>query len=154
MKSKRFYVEVDGKQIPVTEKVYRAYKRPLWVEHKRSERSRRCIDSRGFRCMEPCSKCLRQRDGSVLSLDRLLDTGFDIQDDTDVEEIVLARLLSKELAKALGELDSLDRRIIKLVMKGETERQIAGRVGLSQKGVNKRKSKIFVFLADRLADFR
>ncbi|GHU62693.1 hypothetical protein AGMMS49983_04610 [Clostridia bacterium] len=33
------YIEIDGEQILVTEEVYRAYKRPLWAEHKRKERA-------------------------------------------------------------------------------------------------------------------
>ncbi|NMB11452.1 MAG: hypothetical protein GX977_04105 [Firmicutes bacterium] len=32
------FIEIGGEQIPVTEEVYLAYKRPLWRERKRKER--------------------------------------------------------------------------------------------------------------------
>ena len=35
-----YYIEIDGQQIPVTEAVYRAYKRPYWKEKKRQQRQR------------------------------------------------------------------------------------------------------------------
>ena len=41
MSNQRF-IEIDGEQVAVTEEVYRAYKRPLWVERKRKERESRC----------------------------------------------------------------------------------------------------------------
>ena len=40
--AKKFYVTVDGLDVEVTEEVYRAYKQPLWSEHKRIERSQKC----------------------------------------------------------------------------------------------------------------
>ena len=38
MDNQQRYIEIEGQQIPVTEEVYRAYKRPAWAEHKRQER--------------------------------------------------------------------------------------------------------------------
>ncbi|WP_218061350.1 hypothetical protein [Paenibacillus polymyxa] len=32
-----WHVIIDGQQIPTSEEVYRAYKRPAWVERKRKE---------------------------------------------------------------------------------------------------------------------
>jgi len=51
------YIEIDGQQIPVSEEVYRAYKRQLWAEHKRKEREKRCRDEKGNRCTRDCSTC-------------------------------------------------------------------------------------------------
>ena len=78
MENKQYYITIDNEQIPVTEEVYRAYKRPEWAEHKRFERSKRCVDSKGRRCTADCSKCPRARTGSVLSLDKLAEDGFDV----------------------------------------------------------------------------
>jgi len=39
---KERYIKINGKEIPVTEEVYRAYKQPAWAEHKRKEREKRC----------------------------------------------------------------------------------------------------------------
>lgn len=35
MENQQRFIEIDGQQVLVTEEVYRAYKRPLWAEHKR-----------------------------------------------------------------------------------------------------------------------
>ena len=32
------FIDTDGEQTPVTKVVYKAYKRPLWAEHKHKER--------------------------------------------------------------------------------------------------------------------
>ena len=59
----------------VSEEVYRAYKRPIWAEHKRNDRQKLCQVSDGKgglkRCIEDCSKCNHTKEGSVLSLDGL-----------------------------------------------------------------------------------
>ena len=67
MTNQQRFIDIDGEQVPVTEEVYRAYKRPLWGEHKRKEREKRCRDERGNRCTGDCSKCDKERTGSVLS---------------------------------------------------------------------------------------
>jgi RNA polymerase sigma factor (sigma-70 family) len=148
------FIEIDGQQISVTEEVYRAYKRPLWAEHKRKEREKRCRDEKGNRCTKDCSKCDKQRTGSVLSLDKFAEEGFEVADSIDIAELVADKLLLEELAAALNELDPQNRRIAKLYGEGLSEREIAARVGLSQKGVNKRKTKIFGKLRLRLKDWR
>jgi len=140
------YIEIDGQQIPVTEEVYRAYKRPAWAEHKRKDREKRCRDENGNRCNRDCSKCEKQRTGSVLSLDKFTEGGFDVADTVDIAELVADKLL-------LEELDPDNRRIIELFSIGKSEREIASDIGLSQKAINKRKIKMFAQLRERLKDF-
>lgn len=147
------YIEIDGEQIPVTEDVYRAYKRPLWAEHKRKEREKRCRDSTGKRCTNDCSQCDRQRTGSVLSLDKLTEDGFDIAEPIDFTTFIEDEQMTVDLHAALDKLDPLDRQIIDLFSIGRSEREIATVVGMSQKGVNKRKTRIFAELRERLKSF-
>ena len=147
------YIEIDGQQIPVTEEVYRAYKRPLWAEHKRMEREKRCRNADGNRCTEDCSHCDKQRTGSALSLDKFTEGGFDVADPTDFDQLIEDELVIDALHVALGELNALDRQIIDLFSIGKSERDIATIVGLSQKGVNKRKTRIFADLRHRLKSF-
>ncbi|MGR6837021.1 hypothetical protein [Syntrophomonas erecta] len=45
--TKQYYLTIDGQEVKVSEEVYRAYKRPIWAEHKRKEREKRCIISDG-----------------------------------------------------------------------------------------------------------
>ena len=119
------YIEIDGEQIPVTEEVYRAYKRPIWAERKRKEREKRCRDSNGFRCREDCSQCDRQRTGSVLSLDKFTEDGFDIADPTDCTLLIESEQIIEALHIALDKLDPLDRQITDLFSVGKSEREIA-----------------------------
>lgn len=151
---KQFYIEIDGQQIPVNEEVYRAYKRPAWAEHKRKEREKLCRDENGNRCTGDCSKCKKQRTGSVLSLDRFTDEGFEVADAVDMVELIAEKLLFEELYAALEELDPDNRRIMELFSIGKNEREIATDIGLSQKAINKRKTKLFSQLRERLKDFR
>ncbi len=147
------YIEIDGQQIPVTEEVYRAYKRPAWAEHKRKEREKRCRNENGTCCNRDCSKCNKQRTGSILSLDKFTEDGFEVADHIDLAELVADKLLFEELYAALEELDPDNRRIMELFSIGKSEREIAADIVLSQKTINKRKPKLFAQLRERLKDF-
>lgn len=153
MENKQFYIEIDGRKVPVSEEVYRAYKRPLWAEHKRRERATRCRNSNGNRCTDDCSQCSRQRTGSVLSLDKLTEDGFDIAAPIDFTQLIEDQEVLEALHIALDELEPLDRQIVDLFSAGKSERDIAAVVGMSQKGVNRRKARIFAELRERLKSF-
>lgn len=146
--STQYFIEIDGEQVPVTEEIYRAYKQPLWAEHKRKERSKRCQISNGRgglkRCEENCSQCPHQKNGSVLSLDCFEEDGYFPADLTAVDphQILEDALLLEELLAAIAELDPINQRIIELLQDEMSEREIAAVVGLSQKAINKRKAKI------------
>lgn len=148
------YIPIGDQQIPVTEEVYQAYKRPIWAEHKSKEREKRCIISNGRggtkRCMEDCSKCTKNRTGTVLSLDKFNEDGFEVADSVDIADFVADKLILEELFAALDELDPDNRRIMELFGIGKSEREIAADIGLSQKAINKRKTKVFAQLRERL----
>ena len=154
MTDQQRFIDIDGEQVLVTEEVYRAYKRPAWAEHKRKEREKRCRDARGDRCQGNCSQCDKQRTGSLLSLDRFVEeNGYEPSDSVDIAELVAGSLLLQELSAALVELDPENRRIMELFSIGKSEREIAKDIGLSQKTVNKRKTKLFSQLRERLEKF-
>ncbi len=142
MENQRF-IEIDGQQIPVTEEVYRAYKRPLWAEHKRKERAKRCRNENGYRCTKDCKSCPKLRDGGDLSLDRFSDDGFDITDPVDVAELVADKLLLEMLAAVLDDLEPDERSLIDaLFYRERTERDYAAEIGISHQAVGKRKQKV------------
>jgi len=153
----RRHIENDGQQVPVAEAVFRAYKRPVWAERKRKEREKRCVISNGRggikRCNNDCSKCKDQRTGSVLSLDKFIDDGFEVSDGIDLTELIADKLLLQELYAALAELDPDNRRILELFSLDKSEREIADDIGLSQKAINKRKGKLFSQLRERLKKY-
>lgn len=153
MDNQQRYIEIEGQQILVTEEVYRAYKRPAWAEHKRQERAKRCRDENGNRCIRDCRLCEKSREGSTLSLDRFSEQGFEPADYVDIDELIAEKELYQELCLALDELDPDNRRIAELFSMGKSEREIAADIGLSQKAINKRKTKIFAQLREKLKDF-
>lgn len=144
----------------MSEEVYRAFKQPLWKEHKRKEREKHCSISNGRgglkRCEEDCSQCPHERTGSVLSLDGFEESGFLPSDPRAVDpyQILEETLFLEELWAAVSELAPDNQLIIKLFSDGASEREIADAVGLSQKGVNKRKARLFEQLYERLKNYR
>ncbi len=137
------FIEIDSEQIPVTEEVYRAYKRPLWAEHKRKERAKRCRDENGFRCTKDCRTCEKSREGSILSLDKFNDEGYEVADSVDLAELVADKLLLEQLVDALDDLDPDERSLISaLFYNDRTERDYASEVGISHQAVGKRKQKV------------
>lgn len=118
--------------IPVSEEQYKAYMRPLWREDKRQQRQ------------EP-----------MASLDKMYEeTEYEAADTSDLEADVMKQMMIDELYKALDELEELDRTIMEMYSTNHSEAEIGQAIGMSQKGVNKRKQKIFRTLRTRLQDYK
>lgn len=79
---------------------------------------------------------------------------FEVSDTVDLAELVADKLLLKELFAALEELYPENRRIMELFSIGKSERDIAADIGLSQKAINMRKTKLFAHLRERLKNLR
>lgn len=128
--NKQYFIEIEGEQVPVTEEVYRAYKQPLWKEHKQKERSKRCQVSNGRgglkRCMADCSQCMYDKSGNVLSLNHLEADGYFPADRKAVDpyQILEDALLLEELLAAIADLDPINQRIIELLEDEMSEREI------------------------------
>ena len=135
--SGKYYVFV----IPVAEEQYYEYMRPLWREDKQNQRAGKQEDEGK---MKP------------ISLDQLYeDTEYEAADPgIDVEAALMKKLLIAELHKALDELEEIDRTIMELYSQNCTETQIGQAVGMSQRGVGKRKQRILLKLRTRLKDYR
>ena len=118
--------------IPVTEEQYYEYMRPLWREDKRQQRQ------------EP-----------MASLDKMYEeTEYEAADtDSDLEADIMKKLMIDELHKALDELEEIDRTIMDMYSHDHSEAEIGQTIGMSQKGVNKRKHKVLLKLNNRLQDF-
>lgn len=120
--AKDYFIVIDGEKVPVSEEIYRAFKRPAWAERKR--RAVRADKER--------------------SLDAFLDDGLEIPDrQALVAEIVEDKLLLDMLFEALAELTEDERGLIDaLFYEDKSERQIARETGIPQKTVNNRKKAI------------
>lgn len=117
--------------IPVTEEQYYEYMRPLWREDKRQKRQ------------EP-----------MASLDKMYEeTEYETADIADLEADVMKQIMIDELHKALDELEEIDRTIMDMYSHNHSEAEIGQAIGMSQKGVNKRKHRVLLKLKTRLKDF-
>lgn len=123
----KYIITIDGEDIEVDEEVYKAYSS--------SERRERY--------------CYEREDSLLLSLDRLEEDNIPLASLVDkqflsTEGVVLAQIESSKLWIAFERLTLEERQLINaLVLDGVTERDYAAQIGISQKGVNKRKHKIF-----------
>ena len=119
--------------IPATEEQYKNYMRPLWREDKR-----------------------QQRQELMASLDKMYEeTEYEAADtDSDLEADIMKKLIIDELHKALDELEEIDRTIMDMYSHDHSEAEIGQAIGMSQKGVNKRKHKELLKLNNRLKDFK
>ena len=119
---KEYFIELNGRQIPVSKEVYYAFKRPAWREHKRRQ----------------------VRAEKELSLEAFADAGFEIPSgQTLVDEIVEDKLLLDMLSKALSELTDEERFLIdELFYQEKPERMVAKETGVSQNTVNYHKNRI------------
>lgn len=125
--------------IPATKEQYYEYMRPLWREDKKEQRQHE-----------------KRMDGEGdISLDSLYaNNEFEFSDSYDLEEEIMKLELLLALKKELRDLEELDRKIIDLFKNGYSESAIGKEIGMSQKGVNKRKNKIFLKLKDKLMPYR
>ena len=156
--TKQYYLTIEGKEVSVTEEVYRAYKRSIWAEHKRNDRQKLCQVSDGKgglkRCTKDCSKCSHTKEGSLLSLDGLEEAGYGVEDRAqDVVEIVAEKVLLEELFKALEELDPNSHRICKLLMEGCSKREIARIMSIPQSSFEYQFKKLMASLRERLENY-
>lgn len=120
--SKEYAININGKKVPVTEEVYRAFKRPAWRERKRRQ----------------------ARSDTELSLEAFEDDGFNIPSgEALVDEIVEDKLLLDVLLKALSELTDDERSLIdELFYKGKSERELSKETGVPRKTLAYRKAKL------------
>nr|DAO39509.1 MAG TPA: RNA polymerase sigma factor [Caudoviricetes sp.] len=117
--------------IAATEEQYKEYMRPLWREDKRQQRQ------------EP-----------MASLDKMYEeTEYEAADTSDLEADIMKAIMIDELHKALGELEEIDRTILEMYSQNRSETEIGQVVGMSQRGVNKRKHKVLLKLKSRLKDY-
>lgn len=125
--------------IPATKEQYYEYMRPLWREDKKKQRQ------------------LAKRIEGIgdISIDSLYDKNeFEFIDSYNLEEEFIKNEILIALRKSISNLDELDRKIIELYSEGYSELFIGNKIGMSQKGINKRKKKILLKLKEELMSYR
>ncbi|MBO6229468.1 MAG: sigma-70 family RNA polymerase sigma factor [Ruminiclostridium sp.] len=139
MNDKKYIVTCDGKEVEVTEEIYK-----LCVTEPESER--RLIRKKKFGRIDVDEK--NEKVTFILcredSVERLLEIGVEIEDTNDS---IAALETAVTVNQALAQLTEKERYIIKaLFFDGRNERDLADEFGISQKNVHKHKDKILAKL--------
>lgn len=148
-----YFSEVESKE------VYEEYMHFVWKEEKTLEREDRCwvSNEKGIlvRCKGNCASCEHRNENTKLSLEVFEENGgFNLESEDATPDAVLEEAeLYKALWERVGELCDEDQTILMMFSNGASEREIAEEVGLSQKGVNKRKKALFDDLRKKLKNF-
>ena len=132
-----YIITVDGEDVEVNEEIYKVYSQ---------------ADRRERYCAEQEAGRLLSFDGMV-EADDLLSYLADCYVESAEDAIIRAEdeeareVLAEKAATAFSALKDDERDLIQaLVIDGVTEREYALKIGLSQKGVNKRKKRILEYL--------
>ena len=159
-----YFVEIEDEQL------YHELMRPIWKEEKALQRSKKCAvcneDGKLVRCDGNCSACPHAKSGTPISLDAMEATGGfrSTQDGVHRQQdsatytastanIVEDAMLLEALWEHIGALSAENQTIVTMFSEGASEREIAQAIGMSQKGVNKRKKAIFDTLRKNLENF-
>lgn len=143
--------------VQVTKEQYEAYMRPVWKEEKRQQR---LVEKRRKRekvqeehRVDPSA----QGWDTAVSFEQLCEREYGFREETGqtgLDEILEKEELLAALRRELAKLEKLDRIILQMAMSGISEAAIGREVGLSQKGVNKRKHRLLEQLRKQLKDYR
>ncbi len=142
-KDKRFYLKVQGKEVEVSEEIYREYIRPIRAEQRRKRREWKCqvMGKKGnlVRCNKDCRECPYALSGhnalgNKLSLDRMKDEGVDIEDRRqDVEQNYIDEEEKRELYAAIAKLTPRQKELVRLIyFEEKSQEEVAAMLGISQ----------------------
>lgn len=169
-----FFVYLEGEKIEITQEmidessieVIKVYRKELWKQVKKEQRSTRCLNPDGTRCNEKnkCALCEKiQRidiqetcNGLPRSLDEMAENDDPMPSShtfISPEEYIIKQELSQILYTAINSLEPQDKEIILLFSENKTEEEIASVTKLKQRTVNNHKHKIFEELRKKLKDF-
>lgn len=143
--------------IPATKEQYEAYMRPEWKEDKRQQRLAEKRRKREKAQEEHRNDPSLQGWDTAVSYEQLSETEYGFPGEirqASLDEILEKEELLKALRRELAKLEKLDRTILQMAIQGVSEAAIGREVGLSQKGVNKRKHRILEQLRNQLEDYR
>ena len=143
--------------IPATKEQYEAYMRPIWREDKRQQRLAEKRKKREKAQEEHRYDPSVQGWDTPVSFEQLCETEYGFMDETGqdrLDEILVKEELLEVLREELAKLEEVDRTILNMASNGISEVDIGREVGLSQKGVNKRKHKLLEQLREQMKDYR
>ena len=166
MENKQFYIKVNGRKVPVSEEVYRAYVRPVRTEQRSRRRAWRCVirgEKYGLvRCKGDCANCAYALSGNAptgncTSLDALRGMGFDMQSPDDIEETMIDRdeqiEMSAKLHEAIGRLNERQQYIVReIFFNGKTHEEVRRTIGISKSSMSEAYHNILKLLKNFLRE--
>ncbi|MDR1704573.1 MAG: sigma-70 family RNA polymerase sigma factor [Clostridiales bacterium] len=143
-------------EVEVGKELYFEYMREKWREDKRLERQTRCRADHGNRCLKDCGECKHDRTGTPVSIDVLAEAGrHTAAHGADPADAVEKLFEYEALYAAIDKLPPRDSSIVRMLkLQGMTERAVAEKVGLTQKGVNYVYHKSLARLREIMSEWR
>lgn len=151
-KDKSFTLKIGGKEIEVSEEIYRAYIRPVRSEQRQKRREWKCVlmSEKGrhyVRCKKQCESCPyyisgQAARGNKVSLDKLMEAGADYADEHgDMEKDHIDRETKKEkytaLYKAIRQLRPRQQEMVRMIyFEGISQEDAANKLGIAQASVS------------------
>lgn len=142
--NKKYQIYLNGKLIPVTEEVYKAWYRPIWRTHDFARRHSQCACADWRLCEGDCGLCRYRRAGDQASLDQWQEEyGLERKaDEADPSEIVERRAARDALLRELDTIDPDGRKLVQLLQDGIDDRKAAEILGLSKSAYSRKKIKL------------
>ena len=170
--AKKRYLEINGKEIEVSEEVYKEYMKPIWREKKRIQRAYKNLEE--LQDKERI-KTATEKNGNYVQAGSL-ETGFvetkeyglplslDVAEEEydfevtsvkNTEDIVTYKLLEEAFLEVISEFSERDKKVLKLLFLYEMkEREVAEVVGISKKTVNNIKNKHLPKIQEKLRPWK
>lgn len=147
MSEKKFYLCIDGRNIEVSEEVYREYKRGEEKERyfmRRLKKGRFITDQEGLQTV--------YIPGREKSLEKLLDEEWEFADQGEsVEDMVVKCCFLKELEAAMDTLTGEERLLLdELFYLERTEREVCDALHMAKTTLNRRKNAILKKLKEHM----
>lgn len=171
MSNKR-YLEINGKEIEVSEEVYKEYMRPIWKEKKRIQRAYQNLEE--VRSEEGIKSSIEKNgeyvqvgsfesgfmDGKEYGLPLSLEVAeeeynFEAISSHNVEDIITYRLLEEAFLDVINKFPNRDKEILKLLILYQMkEREVAEVIGVSQKTVNNIKNRYLPIIQRKMKPWK
>lgn len=165
--TKQFYLFVKGEKVAVSEEVYRAYVRADDSAARSQRRNSKCLvkgERKGLvRCKGNCEECPYYSAGNkllggVLSLDWLIEEGYEEVADTDIENDLIVNeennTKSKALYSAMEKLTKRQRYIIReIYFNGKSQAELCRIFNMEKSAMSKTVSRALKTLRKFLEKF-
>ena len=158
MANKR-YLEINGKEIEVSEEVYKEYMKPIWREELQYKDRIKTVAEKNGNYVQSGSLetgfVETKEYGLPLSLDAAKEYDFEVTSVKNTEDIVTYKLLEEAFLEVISEFSERDKKVLKLLFLYEMkEREVAEVVGISQKTVNNIKNKHLPKIQEKLRPWK